>query len=446
MLRSPSSNGDQHRSGTPKGNKRTVNELLSPLSSSSELNISKRLNFGPLDEMGKADNKKDLVGITINVPTSNKFSALNSDLNIGNIKNPVTSNSKNADKHLKKIKIPPLTVVGATNFSSAIKIVNDIAKNEFFLKYMSIGVKIQLSTLEHYNTIKEKLLNDKIEFYSHDINPEKYEQFILSGINKVDINDLKTELTASGFNVASINEIAIKKPRFLDEGLYRVTFTGPIDTVKLYKTRLNHTIVKWKRKIFENKLTQCRRCQNFGHGSRNCNVAFKCGICSGLHETSACSVEAVKCANCNGEHNAKDLDCPKRKSFMEMRQKMSVKNNKIKSKMTIAPPRLDSPLIFPELSSNNKKDSMNGSTRNNDTSHQWPFVNKTTFNSMARPASNKTDQPMLKNAENADDLFTPHEISTVLNAVLQGLKKCKSKEEQLQLMFEIAAQYIYGQP
>lgn len=107
MVRSPSSNGDQHLAGTPKGNKRTVNELLSPPSPLSELNTSKRLNFGQqlpnsLGEMGKTGAKKDSVGTTINVPTFNKFSVLNSDLNIENIENPAIHKSENADKHLKK--------------------------------------------------------------------------------------------------------------------------------------------------------------------------------------------------------------------------------------------------------------------------------------------------------------------------------------------------------
>lgn len=100
-----------------------------------------------------------------------------------------------------------------------------------------------------------------------------------------------------------------------------------------------------------NKLTQCRRCLTFGHGSRNCNVAEKCSKCSKNHPTSSCNETEFQCANCGGEHDASSPDCPKRKSFLEMRQKLSAKSNKPKGISTQVPSTKSS-ADFPELPQN----------------------------------------------------------------------------------------------
>lgn len=182
-------------------------------------------------------------GIIYNIDTNNQFSALDKNSKSVEQKVNIADATKNNSK-IKNKKIPPITVVGAINFSKAITIVSEIAKNNYVIKYMSIGVKFFISDLSSYNGVKSKLLNENIEFYSHDLNVEKYEQFILSGINKIPNDELSEELKTNGFEVININEIPISKPRFLNEGLYRVTFKGPVDQTKLARTRLNHTVVK----------------------------------------------------------------------------------------------------------------------------------------------------------------------------------------------------------
>lgn len=48
------------------------------------------------------------------------------------------------------------------------------------------------------------------------------------------------------------------------------------------------------------------------------------------------------------------------------------------------------------------------------------------------------------NSSNDPDLFTEVELKMVLQDIFKGLKQCKSKEDQLQLMIVLAAKYIYG--
>src|SRR5271155_1085683 len=67
------------------------------------------------------------------------------------------------------------------------------------------------------------------------------------------------------------------------------------------------------------------RCCSYGHIVKHCQVSARCGHCSGLHETRACTKkERPVCANCTGkglgstEHKAWSEGCPVRKNAREV--------------------------------------------------------------------------------------------------------------------------------
>jgi hypothetical protein len=49
-------------------------------------------------------------------------------------------------------------------------------------------------------------------------------------------------------------------------------------------------------------MTQCFKCQAWGHTSFACAKQQKCGRCAGPHETSTCEKEKPSCANCGKDH------------------------------------------------------------------------------------------------------------------------------------------------
>jgi len=407
-------------------NKRTVKEILGDSPPIDKQKQSKKPNTESVLKATQAKHKtmkgRFESSVEINVPIQNQFSLLNNDVTSQSAVE-ISANSINSKK-----KIPPITIVGATNFSKASAIVSKIAGDKYTLKYMSVGMKIQLNNLNHYNTIKSQLISDGIEFHSHDVNPTKVEHFILSGISKTKIDDLSSELKSNGFETMNVSEIDIKKPRFDNEGLYRVSLKGPVHLKSLNQVRLNHTVVQWKRAVKHNKITQCRKCQQFGHGIRNCYIKYKCSKCSLEHDSSACTSTNTKCINCNGPHMATSLECPNRKSFIEMRQKLSSKNNIKKTNNPQSVPRLDSAVMFPKLPSSL-------SYPNNDRANNsnWSFGNPLFKTNQAPP-----------NKKSESDLFSIDEIKTIFSDVFISLQKCNSKEDQLILIFATAAKYIYG--
>lgn len=387
-------------------------------------------------------NKNFNKNFAFNVPVDNRFE----ELNKRNTTNITPNNADASPNKLKKNNIPPITVIGANNYASAISFVSEIANKEFNVKYMSIGVKIHVNKLEHYSAIKEKLISSNIEFYSHDLNPEKFVHYIASGLNKVSLTEITDELKDKGFDVANITEIPIKNPRFLNEGCYRISFkAGTTKFEQLSRVKLNHTTVKWSLNKNTNKrITQCRNCQKFGHGIRNCHVTSECENCGENHNVKDCSSPTTKCANCSGDHPSTSVTCPNRQQFIEMRMKMSSKNNKTKPSLKtkdnlLSNNALNSPIEFPELPSWRTKTVPSTSSNLNDP-NPWSFGTRWPISTTSMTFNNVVNQ---STSHTQIDLFTGEEIKTILPVIFNGLRKCQSREDQLQLMFEVAAKYIY---
>jgi hypothetical protein len=65
------------------------------------------------------------------------------------------------------------------------------------------------------------------------------------------------------------------------------------------------------------KLLQCFKCYEYGHITRQCRNAERCGHCAGEHLTRDCSAPAEKkCALCKGPHPAWAQSCEHRKKEM----------------------------------------------------------------------------------------------------------------------------------
>lgn len=58
-------------------------------------------------------------------------------------------------------------------------------------------------------------------------------------------------------------------------------------------------------------VTQCFKCQNYGHISSNCTQDIKCPKCAEAHAAIDCTKQVVLCANCGGAHESRSRDCPR---------------------------------------------------------------------------------------------------------------------------------------
>ncbi|XP_065172388.1 uncharacterized protein [Atheta coriaria] len=92
---------------------------------------------------------------------------------------------------------------------------------------------------------------------------------------------------------------------------------------------IGHTRIRWA--YYRNKkiITQCKRCQEWGHATTNCNAKYVCLKCGEQHASFECKqLKSVppKCANCLQPHPANSTECIAYKEALAKTQKGKQKN------------------------------------------------------------------------------------------------------------------------
>ena len=140
-----------------------------------------------------------------------------------------------------------------------------------------------------------------------------------------------------------------------------------------------------------------------------------------LHNKAMIDPELLKCANCGEKHTASFTGCV-RMQPAPTRQNYWI--NKRPNATVAAPPppsaNLNDNNSFPNLPQRGLK-------------HNQQFVpNVPTFN-VSSAQSNSLN-----------NLFSLQELQKIMQEILINLKNCKSKEDQFNLMFSLAAKYVYS--
>lgn len=96
--------------------------------------------------------------------------------------------------------------------------------------------------------------------------------------------------------------------------LYLVVTTSDMTLKQIQQNikAIMYTRVSWERHINKKLLTQCHRCQGWGHATANCNRNPKCLKCASDHQTTDCTKKKetpAKCVNCGGAHPANATSC-----------------------------------------------------------------------------------------------------------------------------------------
>ena len=222
----------------------------------------------------------------------------------------------------KKIRVPPIIMSGGTTHETITKLIKSFTTSDYSLKYTNNGsISVQCSTIEDFKKLQSGLKSEGInrDFHTFALESEKPIKSVIKGLPELDIKDIIEALKDEGFVSTQVIKMKRSEQR---HPFYLAFFQQGTDLKALKETRyLLHTkvnIVKYKRS--NTAVTQCFRCQEFGHGSSNCNRQPKCVKCALSHETSNCPIkektDAVKCYGCGGNHTANFRDCPKRQKYL----------------------------------------------------------------------------------------------------------------------------------
>ena len=202
------------------------------------------------------------------------------------------------------------------------------SKTKPMMKVMSpIKTQVCCSTVADKEVLIEKLKSQSFKFFTFSEPSSKPLIYVLKGFPKeqcVDINKLLLEM-----------ELPTVKVTFLvdsDYPVYLVHFTRQQDPTKNVNLQLlqitakhvGNVIVKWERFDRSRKrMTQCFKCQLFGHTASNCGRDYKCVKCTEMHLPGECKRKSKdqegspKCVNCQGDHTANSHTCPHFQTYAE---------------------------------------------------------------------------------------------------------------------------------
>ncbi len=370
----------------------------------------------------------------------------------------------------KRVKVPPIVVTSVTDLASFRMQLSNHEDTRGLKVSFQVGrrgeCRVLTESLQDHTTFCGYLKNHLHKFYTFDTKSAKPFKVVMKGLSSEQSTDeIKNELQVLlGFAPSQV--ILMKKKsnansRFgLSQQNYLIHFNrNEVNNLKIFdKVQfLFHVRVKWEhyRKHGGNgqNITQCRRCQLFGHGTDHCNMEPKCMICGNLfHTKGECPVKesaAFKCANCGENHKSNFWDCPIRKRVLESRAKHQPKGKKLSSTQA-----LTIPVSQPQIASRSIMIPNQQSAR-----MSYSSIVAGTKNSNAASSNNCTNviKPQVPkisktncSVNNASNFelgdVTPENLQFLQNSLfdlIQKMSQAKSMFEAIQTGLEFANNIVY---
>lgn len=376
-----------------------------------------------------------------NLLKSNSFSELEDEDENGSttqnqISNSSGKNKKNPKDKEKIPKIPPINLI-KVKYEKAVEILKTENIKDYSVKLTTLGCRISLNSQTNFILLKSKLRELKVEFFTYEVPEDKPVKLVLSGLPLVDTSKLETCLKDKGVSgIQEIKVMTVRKFKFETEHLYLIHFAkSEFDMTYIRQIKsLENLIVHWD---YYNKRmgpTQCRRCQMFGHGTKNCNIEPRCVVCGDKHDTKQCphpkpdfkngqpTPDYVRCINCNESHQANYQGCKKLKEYIEIKNRMNDRNAGRKTKQNYS----YSEGNFPAINGNQRI------LRGNQNSQNFEKISYS--NVLTQNNQNSNNQ----------SLFSFEEITMLVQEVVDKLGQCETRRDQFNVITSLAIKYVYG--
>lgn len=289
-----------------------------------------------------------------------------------------------------------------------------------------------------------ELINEevnKLGWYSH--NNDKLHKYVMYRISQMNDNLLLQEINKVADNqveAVGISKMTIKHPRYQGQCNYIVYFkkNPTLPVLREAITDLFGAIPSWahyrspKNPNGQQRQSRCTNCQRPGHGALNCHLPPKCVVCAGDHTSKTCPLlmekwqlqdqgkeakidnSRISCANCGGNHTASFPGCP----VLQKNRRPTPAWKRASELPQIPQPRINDLLEFPILKRGN------------------------------RPTTNNVDPTIMNMPANSNNnnLFNISELQEIMSDIMSELGKCQNKQQQFNVMFSLAAKYVYNSP
>ena len=169
------------------------------------------------------------------------------------------------------------------------------------------------SASEHFGVV-QWLERESFQFHTYTLNRTKPVALVLRGLDiQADPQVVLDELRDAGYKVVGASRLYTTYGSRRPLPLIRLLVEkGDSSQALLDLKRLFGLCVSVEPCRQTGRLSQCHRCQRFGHSSFGCRNAPTCVRCGNDHLTQACAVPDNHryCINCGGAHAANNRRCP----------------------------------------------------------------------------------------------------------------------------------------
>ena len=380
------------------------------------------------------------------IELSNSFEALSSD-EMDGVETEANTPKK---EESRKMKIPPLVIYNnIDNHVQTLSQMKEDLTDEITLKCKSNRIIFYTKNVQDYKKMKEKITAAQVQYHTYSLDNEKPVTTILKGLpSNITVEEILQDLAEKKLNVKDVKQFTknvevtsgcfkeFKLPIFC----VRFSENTKVSDFKKYKS-VCFCKVSWEKNLRRKIVTQCFKCQSFGHIAQNCFKTEVCANCAEKHNTKNCqNPKNFKCANCSGNHPSYDVECDYYKRII------TAKKNVLKN-------RFDSYYDNEYMNHN----SVNTSTQPTviDTRNTKPgaSLNRPKYSEVVDLGNNNNNTK--ENEEKNDDmgslfrelmmLFKGINFSKILAIVKKlnyNLKKCKDSVSKFGCLIECIAEYF----
>lgn len=200
----------------------------------------------------------------------------------------------------KKSRIPPLVIY--IHIDQHVKTLKEIQKDcreKLTINFKRDRMIIYTKKEHDYLLMRQKIEAAQVSFHTYSLEKEKSLVSILKGLPaNISTFEIKEELQSEhNLHVEEVKQFIKKydvngEKREIKLPIFSVKFKNGTSVADVKKVRsLWWCKPTWHRNVPRNSVTQCYRCQAFGHIAKNCFRPEKCAKCAENHNTLNCSVE-----------------------------------------------------------------------------------------------------------------------------------------------------------
>lgn len=259
-----------------------------------------------------------------------------------------TETDTNTHKTQNNNKLPPINIFNQNASLIVTAITKKLDIKNFYIKQINNSKHaIHASNIKDYSDIKKLLEELEVPYFTYTPKEVRNQTFLLKGLNveekEEDILSELTEITSEAVTIAKVSKFNTKKSNENSKPLpffiISITSNSPAKELLSVK-KINYQVVRWE-KINKTDITQCYRCQRFGHTAANCHLDFRCVKCGQGHGPGECQLlpqgndrDKLHCAQCgqNG-HPASYRGCPKHVELLTRLRERAKINIENKEKM-----------------------------------------------------------------------------------------------------------------